>query len=268
MKEYQFTTFDYPGAFATTAYGINAPGLVAGAYFVQGIAHGFYLQKGSLTGIDHPGAEFTLLGGVSEPGLVVGNYGPFATQHAAIYNIGTGTWTTFPDVPNLPVNIGNGINAQGIAVGAASTGDLNGTFNSVAWIWDGQAYSFFTVPGAGVLGTTAAGINASGQVLGYFGDANNASHGFLKDGSTLTQIDVPGAIDTFSYAINSRTDIVGWYVDQQNITHGFLLSGGKFTTIDAPDSMGTQVTSISNNGEIAGFWYDVNAIHAFTAIRH
>ena len=267
-KEYQFSTFDVPGAFATTAYGINASGLVAGAYFVQGIAHGFYLRHGSLTKVDHSGAEDTLLGGVSEPGLIIGNYGPFATQHAAIYDIGTDTWTTLPDVPNLPVNIGNGINPQGMAVGAAGTGDLNGVFNCVAWIWDGRAYSFFTVPGAGGLGTTAAGINASGQVVGYFGDANNASHGFLKYGSTLTQIDVPGATDTFSYAINNRSDMAGWYVDQQGIPHGFLLSGGKITTIDVPGSLGTQITSISNNGELAGFWYDVNAIHAFTAIRH
>ena len=58
---------------------------------------------------------------MNEPGLVVGNYGPFDTQHAAIYDSGDATWTTLPEVPNLPINLGNGINPQGIAVGSAVT---------------------------------------------------------------------------------------------------------------------------------------------------
>lgn len=205
-KDYQFTTIDVPGAFATTAYGIKPPGLVTGAYFVQGIAHGFLWQNGSVTTVDHPGALHTLLGDVNEPGLVVGNYGSFFLQHAATYDIGTATWTTLPDVPNLPINIGDGVNPQGMAVGYAGMGDLNVQFNNVAWIWDGRAYSFFTVPGATGFGTTAGGINAPGQVSGNFQDANGGFHGFLKDGSTFTQIDVPGATDTFSYAINSPAD--------------------------------------------------------------
>src|SRR3974377_1088725 len=111
-------------------------------------------------------------------------------------------------------------------------------------------------------------LTPPGQVSGYFQDANGAYHGFVKTGSTFTQIDVPGATETFGYAINSRTDLAGWYVDQQGINHGFVLSGGEFTTIDVPGAQGTVVTGISHNRELAGYWYDVNAIHAFTAIRH
>jgi hypothetical protein len=203
---------------------------------------------------------------VNEPGLVVGNYGLFDLQHAATYDIGTGTWTTLPDVPNLPMNIGNGINSQGTAVGVASMGNLNVTFNNVAWIWDGTAYSFFTAPGAAAeFGTTAAGINARGQVSGFFQDASGGFHGFLKDGSTFTQIDVPGATGTLAYAINNRSDVAGWYMDQQGGEHGFVLSGGNFTTIDVPGSRGTLVTGINEKGELAGLWFDVNATHAFTA---
>jgi probable HAF family extracellular repeat protein len=267
-KDYQFTTFDAPGTSDTEAYGINNPGVVPGFYVVQGRAHGFVWRNGSLMTVDHPDARNTLLGDVNEPGLVVGNYGPFDLQHAATYDIRTGTWTTLPDVPNLPMNIGNGINPQGIAVGSAAMGNLNVTFNSVAWIWDGREYSFFNVPGAAGFGTTAGGINAPGQVAGYFQDANGSFHGFLKDGSTFTQIDVPGAKDTFGYAINSRTDLAGWYVDQQGVEHGFVLSGGNFTTIDVPGSLGTLVTGINQKGELAGLWFAANATHAFTAIRH
>jgi hypothetical protein len=225
-------------------------------------------QNGSLTTVAYPGVRHTLLGEVNEPGLVVGNYGSVHTQHAAIYDIGTGTWTTLPDLPNLPINIGNGINPQGIAVGSASLGDLSVQSNSVAWIWDGTAYSFFTVPGAAGFGTTAGGINAPGQVSGYFQDANGAYHGFVKSGSTFTQIDVPGATDTFGYAINNRTDVAGWYMDPQDEPHGFVLSGGKFTAIDVPGSFGTTVTGINEKGELAGYWVDAKGMtHAFTASR-
>jgi len=252
----------------TWAYGIKTPGLVTGGYYVDGW-HGALWQNGSLTTVVYPGVRHTLLGGVNPSGLVVGNYGPFLTQHAAIYDIGTGTWTTLPDVPNLPINIGNGINAQGIAVGSAGMGNLYVQSNNVAWIWDGTTYSFFTAPGSALSGTAAGGINAPGQVSGYFQDANGAFHGFVKSGSTFTQIDVPGATDTLAYAINNRTDVAGWYVDQQFETHGFVLSGGKFTTIDVPGSFGTVVTGINENGELVGYWLDANGAPsgAFTASR-
>jgi hypothetical protein len=96
----------------TFVYGINNPGLVAGGYYVNGF-HGALWQNGSLTTVVYPAVRHTLLGEVNPSGLVVGKYGPFHTQHAAIYDIGTGTWTTLPDVPNLPINIGNGINPKG-----------------------------------------------------------------------------------------------------------------------------------------------------------
>ena len=147
-------------------------------------------------------------------------------------------------------------------------GNVSATFNNVGWIWDGRAYSFFTVPGAAGFGTTAGGINAPGQVSGYFQDASGGFHGFLKHGSTFTQIDVPGATNTFAYAINNRQDLAGWYEDQQHHFHGFVLSGGTFMTIDVPGSLATLVTGINNNGELVGLWFDSSATHGFLASHH
>jgi hypothetical protein len=97
---YQFTTIDAPGTSDTEAYGINNTGLVSGFYVVNGIGHGFLWQNGALQTVDHPGdrTSNTLLGDVNEPGMVASNYGPFDTQHAAIYSVGAGTWTTLPDI--------------------------------------------------------------------------------------------------------------------------------------------------------------------------
>jgi len=272
--QYRFTTIDAPGTSDTEAYGINNPGVITGFYVVNGIGHGFWWRSGVLMTVDHPGPSNTntLLGDVSEPGLVAGNYGPFDTQHAAIYHIGTDTWTTLPDVPNLPINLGNGINPQGIVVGSAATGSVAAPKNSVGWTWDGRKYSLFTVPGEGEgaddLGTEAVGINAPGDVSGYFQDVNGTFHGFLKHGSAFTHIDVPGATDTFAFGLNNRGDQVGYFLDQEGGIHGFVLSAGTFTTIDVPGSLATLVTNINDKGDLSGLWFDANSTHAFTASLH
>jgi hypothetical protein len=265
--QYQFTTIDVPGTSDTEAYGINNTDLVSGFYVVNGTGHAFLWRNGILTTLPDKGSN-TLLGEVNEPGFVVGNYGPFEAQHAAIYSIRANTWTTLPDVPNLPINLGNGINPQGTAVGSASMGSVAEPSGSIGWIWDGSNYSFFTVPGATGLGTEAVGINAPGQISGYFEDVNGSFHGFLKQGSRFTQIDVPGATDTFAYGINNPGDQVGYYVDQEGNVHGFVLRAGNFTTIDVPGSGGTIVTNINEPGDLTGLWFDQNGTHAFIARRH
>jgi probable HAF family extracellular repeat protein len=62
--------------------------------------------------------------------------------------------------------------------------------------------------GSGVFifgGTYATGINASGQIVGYYNDSSGASHAFLYSGGS-------------------------------NVAHGFLDSGGTYTTIDDPSA--------------------------------
>jgi probable HAF family extracellular repeat protein len=267
---YQFTTIDGPGSSFTLANGINNPGLVSGYYVINGIAHAFLWQNGKVTTVDNPGAAYSLLGGVSNSGLAAGNYGPFETQHAAIYSIHSGSWITLPDVPGFPSNFGNGINPQGIVVGFAYQGTLAQGNNAVGWIWDGK-YSFFTAPGSdpATFGTGPIGINSQGDVSGNFSDSSGVFHGFLKQGSKFTQIDVPGATYTVANGLNNRGDIVGYYADQQNINHGFLLSGGQFTTIDVPGSIGTLIFDINEPGDLVGYFQDsTSRFHGFSASRH
>jgi probable HAF family extracellular repeat protein len=58
---------------------------------------------------------------------------------------------------------------------------------------DGDTFTFIDVPSA--LYTEAHGINAAGQIIGWFqNDLTGHFHGFLKDGATFTTIDVPGSI--------------------------------------------------------------------------
>ena len=55
------------------------------------------------------------------------------------------------------------------------------------------------VPGASA-GTTAVGINNSGQIVGSFGD-NTGTHGFLYNGGKFTVIDGPGALGANIYGL-------------------------------------------------------------------
>ena len=74
----------------------------------------------------------------------------------------------------------------------------------------------FDVPGASQV-TQAFGINPAGTIVGYYVDASDVGHGFLraKDG-TFTTIDAPGAgtgmfQGTFAFNINSEGAVAGTF---------------------------------------------------------
>jgi probable HAF family extracellular repeat protein len=61
----------------------------------------------------------------------------------------------------------------------------------------------------GSIATGANGINSSGEVVGWFLDSANLTHGFLLSGGTYTQLDVPGYPETIAGGINDVGQIVG-----------------------------------------------------------
>jgi probable HAF family extracellular repeat protein len=80
---------------------------------------------------------------------------------------------------------------------------------------DNGSYTRIDVPGI------PTGINASGQMVGSYTDAQNKSHGFLLNNGTYTTFDVPGSSWTFTNGINASGHIVGYYEDAGG-QHGFL----------------------------------------------
>jgi len=269
---YDFVTVDVPGAAATNAYGINDAGLISGYFFdANSNFHGFVQRDGLATTHDYPGALDTVLGDASNAGIVIGNYGGSA-QHAVLLDAELGTWTTLPDIPNLPVNLGDGINNRGVGTGVACAGDfVSLTFvNCVSWTWNGNGYAFFQHPDASPAngGTSAQGINDRNQVAGFFTDANLVNHGFVKDGDDFRTIDVTGASNTFVFDINDRGETAGYYSDQSGNYHGFVERNRKFTTVDFPNATATFIFGNDARGDLAGAWYDSNFVaHGFVALR-
>lgn len=144
----------------------------------------------------------------------------------------------------------------------------------------------FDAPGAGTgpgQGTFALGLSPSGVIEGYYLDAGNVFHGFLRSRhGTLTTFDAPGAgtgpgQGTQPQSINPSGEITGFYTDSAGLSHGFLRGrNGTIVTFDAPGagnggcappiicSSGTQGGSINPEGTIAGQYVDNSGVfHGF-----
>jgi uncharacterized membrane protein len=263
---YCFSTIEIESAYA---YGINNWGLVSGFYIdTNGNYDGFLWLCGEAeTNVDVSGWTDTLLGGGNDLGVIAGNYGDLPVSHATLYHVRERTWEELPDISGLPMNYGNGINDKGFVAGGAFEGNLDVSSNGVAWIWDGTAYSFFEAPGASgpVYGTLAVGINNLDQVCGYYSDNEGVSHGFLKKGSTITSIDVPGADDTFATAINDLGDIAGNYAVGA-VSYGFIMRDGSFVTVDFPGATSTQIYGMNDRGQIVGWYSTVSNANGYAFI--
>jgi len=272
--KYHFTIIDIPDQQFMAPFGPNAEGIACGFYLGNdGLWSGFLWRDGRVTPLDAPGWSQTVPNSINDRGEVAGI--EFETdqsvQHTFLYRIRDETWTQLPDVPNMPVVNAVVINNEGTIVGSSSQGDQLNYYNSVGWTWDGRSYSFFTVPGASETGfgsgTWPLGLNDRGQVTGYYTDDSGYQHGFLKDRSTITTFDVPGADLIEPGAINDNGDIAGtWYalgpVYQEE---GFILHEGHFVTFEVPGVTGG-LTSINDRGEVAGTYADSSGIwHGFVA---
>jgi uncharacterized membrane protein len=124
-------------------------------------------------------------------------------------------------------------------------------------------YISFQVPGS--IAISAASINNRMTVAGTYRDANQATHGFVRELSgKITSFDPPGSIGTSANAINDEGIITGTYSDANKVTHGFLRSPwGTYTRIDIAGSTGTVPTSINAFGVIAGYYFTANGGQSF-----
>jgi len=254
----------------TVAIAINQSGVVAGYYGDDNHAfHGFVRSaQGVITEFDAPGLTNTMVFGINSSGQVVGNghhqfnirgelLGFLRNSNGAFSGISpSGAVTTFP----------NGINDSGEIAGFYYTGrnDVDHGFIAAN---SGAAFSYtrFDEPDASLQpsgGTVANGINASGEVFGYYTDATvGAVHGFTRDREgNFTSFDAPGAgrlqgYGTIPLSINGSGEIVGYYSDSVAVFHGFYRDAlGNVTDFDPPGSVQTFAYGINDHGDVVGYW--------------
>ena len=257
----QYTFIQIPLPAPAEALGISDNGLVTGAYVnpATGGWTSFVLEHGNLTtGIEIGSATDTILGPANNSGVESGNFGNETNQRPVFRDSRSGTFAPLPEIPGMPFNEDNGINDFGQGAGVAySSGDINigGNGLGMNWFWDGEKYNFFTVPGSEVNGASVGGLNNQDEISGYYLDNVTAlPHGFVKNGTNYTTLDVPGAPFTLAGAINNQGEVPGLYMDASGF-HGFLWSHGEYFTVDTdiPGADGVEWIGINDKGDLAGF---------------
>ena len=194
---------------ATTAFGINDLGNIVGQYTTAaGATPGFFLSNSGSQNFDEilPPGILTAVNaqGINDNGLVVGFYlGTDGQDHGFDANLKNanggilqGAAIADPAIPNVPEEPGAtfvfsqilGINDSGIAVGyyGDSTTSQHGFFyNTIT----GQ-YIFLDDPAEqfhnGVEVTQITGINNSGEIAGFYTDAEGVFHGFVACPAGMT----------------------------------------------------------------------------------
>ena len=261
----QFTSFDFPGAAATTAFGINSEGDVVGGYKdAQGKRHGFLLRGGNFTSIDFPGAMATDARGINPDGDIVGSYtnSPGGPRNIHGYLLRNGEFSTV-QFPGHLGTIAQRISPEGTIVGCLHDTDTMRTMHGL--VLQNGNYSANPVPFTMNNGITPGG----GKIVGL---ENDSSSGYLLENSVVaSRIQFPDSAFTDAWDINAAGEVVGEYQDQTaNPTiHGYLLTGGKYTSIDFPGAGLTWANGINDRGEIVGFYHDsAGGQHAFLFRSH
>ena len=149
--------------------------------------------------------------------------------------------------------------------------DANNVFHGFVRSPNGRLTTF-EAPGADTTpndfnGTFPNSINDAGVITGFYVDANNVSHGFVRSTEgAFTTVDVPDYSGTTPISLNLEGAIVGFASDQNGVFHGFVRHpDGRFETWIGPGGcnaspatgcFGTGAFSINLFGIIAGGYED------------
>jgi hypothetical protein len=244
--------------------GINNHGKIAG-YFGSGA-------------MGHPNKGYTLVAPYAQSDYTNENYpGSMQTQVTAINNIHdtagfwvdaknvnrgfiewNGVFTSYrdPDTGKGTVNQILGLNDSGIAAGFYTDGkSVNHGF-----LLNQATGKFTPVTPPGATNVTVAGINANGDICGFYGPPS-ATIGFIRKGKHFSTFSFPNSQLTMALGINIHDQIVGTYTDSANAMHGFLLSDplthAKWKSIDNPHGVGTTtINGLNDKDDLVGFYVD------------
>jgi hypothetical protein len=243
LSKGMLTTFDPPYGISNTsvAEGINPQSDIVGLYTDHGTVAGgdafrtrSYLRDaaGNFSQIDFPGAENTLAIKISPTSQVVGCYhhqdkdwhvAGGGTMHGYVYQ--NGSYESLA----VPGTMHNGITQDGRTI----VGVVWPTATEFhAYKVEDGAYQLLDVPSY-VVSSDARDVNPLGEIVGYFIDSLNRTHGFVLNQKGFNVIDfrsddVRGddVVFTRVFGINPEGDIVGQYATRESSgmshTHGFV----------------------------------------------
>jgi probable HAF family extracellular repeat protein len=121
--------------------------------------------------------------------------------------------------------------------------------------------------------SSAASINAAGEVVGTFGVNATTVRPFVASRAGFTDLGTPGARYSGIASINDAGTAVGWSetapdANQQRTNYSFVYANGVKQTLAAPGWHGIGASRLNNAGDIVGSaTRDGGATHAFLYSR-
>ncbi len=192
----RFTTIDFPGADMTTPGGINAKGEMVGMYWnLSGDTkmRGFLFSGGRFTSFEYPAPNLmSCFFSINDEGDMVGHWqDTTGVAHGWLMRQGKSSSVDVPGAQHTMMDRG----------GITAAGDLLGSYTdprgkTKAFLWSKDRFTPFDVPGSRA--AHAFRMNASGQIVGHYVDANGVAHGFVtsvapRSRSQLLTVDDDGA---------------------------------------------------------------------------
>jgi hypothetical protein len=251
--------------------GITNSGTIAG-YFGSGA--GGHPNKGytvvppyaqaNFTSENFPGSAQTQVIGINNSGTTVGfwsdtnnasgvnaNFG-FVDVNGTFVNVNNPNTVAAPSVP--PINNLLGVNDHNVAVGFyTALGGLAGYTYNIG------TKTFAPVTVAGATSVTAAGINNSGAIDGFYTNTAGVQVGFLLNGGKLTSLQAPGFSATQLTGISNTGLLVGTGITSGGVTDGVVYDSltGTWSSYSDPFGIGTTVfNGVNDKGQIVGFYTD------------
>lgn len=262
-----------PPLASTYLLSVNNKGEAVGYFALSGKDNGFiYKPDGTIADVKTHSGKPAYLFDINNSGVTLGNKEVDTKQFFEIRGIVGNTHGKAKDFVVLdgkfdtePQSINDGGDIAGFYLDKK-----NLVYHGFIRTADGSATGF-DAPGAGTdsdkhQGTFALAINATDASAGYFSDASNVSHGFVRDPSgTLTIVDPDPGHGATCDAINDSGTVAGAFGDGTS-THGFVrLADGTMKSFDAlAGARATVANNINKSGVIAGYVVDSAGVpHGF-----
>ena len=203
-----YTVFTKQGWGHTVGRAIGPSGLITGFASNQNppgtvvSSIGFLYDPATkvFTDIAIPGAAGTVIAqGINTAGQIVGSADNVGGKNVSFLRQPNGAISTFQ------IN-GKTTKARGISDTGLITGFSFQNSKTVGFIGDSSGYQLLDLPNS--IQTIGEGINNLGQVVGFWVDAANKTHGFIATPATLPSGTTAGGAYTFSTAVIPNKPIV------------------------------------------------------------
>jgi len=240
-----------PGDSTSAATGINASGQVvgeSGPSLGANPGHAFLYSGGSMTDLGTlPGGTGATASGINDAGQVVGAANLPGTYHAFLYSGGSMTdlSTLFPGTSSVAYGINAAVQIS------VTAGEGVGQNVTTAFLYSGGSLTDLGTLGG--ISSTAFGINASGQVVGWAETIGNVEHAFLYSDGSMTDLGtLPGGSYSTAFGINAVGQVVGDGYVGNAYYHAFLYSGGSMTDLGTLGGSFSLASSINASGQVVG----------------